>query len=429
MNLHLPRSAVAGVLAFAVVSLALLGFMLVRLGTVPLPGAHPLHVRALIATAEGLPAAADVLVHGVRVGEVSGIAARRGGTLVTLSLGSNRPSLHPDASVRVGFKTALGESFVELDPGRAGGSVAPGALVRSRPTIAIDDALAFLNRSGRADARAAIVDLGRGAAAPDTAARVNRTLAALQATTAEVGRLAAALRAQRADLAGTISDGRVVLDTLANRAAQLRALSTDARATLGAVAGQRSALAATVDRLPGLLTSADATLRSARPLLAKATPVVNELGVAAPALTQALAALPAVTASAAALLRDAPAIRSTVIPALGLLGKLAGPANTALRLLGPTLADLVPVAQYLAPRGNTIAAWFANTADLGSHGDAKGDWARFFVMFDPATLFGLKTGAPPGNTYTAPGDAAHNAPYQSGGFPRLEPYAPALAAP
>src|SRR5438132_379911 len=78
-------------------------------------------------------------------------------------------------------------------------------------------------------------------------------------------------------------------------------------------------------------------------------------------------------------------LRSSVLPALTELRSLGAPMAKGLRLLGPALADGVPVARYLGPRGRTIAAWFANTADLGSHGDAKGDWARFFVMFDPAT--------------------------------------------
>jgi hypothetical protein len=116
-----------------------------------------------------------------------------------------------------------------------------------------------------------------------------------------------------------------------------------------------------------------------------------------------------------------------VVPALAALRSLAAPGSAALGLLGTALADLVPVAQYLGPRGRTIAAWFANTADLGSHGDAKGDWARFFVMFDPATVLGARSSAaPPGNTYTAPGDAADNRAYAAGGYPRLMPFSPAL---
>jgi hypothetical protein len=65
--------------------------------------------------------------------------------------------------------------------------------------------------------------------------------------------------------------------------------------------------------------------------------------------------------------------------------------------------------------------------DLGSNGDAKGKWARFFVGFDAASTFGVKLGAPPSNPYTAPNDAAANRAYRSGDFPRLVPYAPALS--
>ena len=84
----------------------------------------------------------------------------------------------------------------------------------------------------------------------------------------------------------------------------------------------------------------------------------------------------------------------------------------------------VALKDYLIGR---LAAEGHDIDDLGSHGDAKGDWARFFVMFDPSTLLGIHSGAPASNAYTAPDDAAHNAPYEPGGYQRLMPYAPALA--
>jgi phospholipid/cholesterol/gamma-HCH transport system substrate-binding protein len=433
MSFDFPRRDAVLLATFVVVSFALLMVMLVRLGTITLPGSHVRHVRALFANAEGLPSEADVLVHGVKVGSVTGIQTRSVadpggrrsvGTLVTLSLGSQAPLLHPDASAQVGFKTALGEPFVDLDPGHAPGRAA--GQITARSTVEIDDALGFLDRSGRANVRAALIELGRGAAPADTSENVNQTLGQLQASTAAVGRLAAELRAQRSELTGTVSDGRIVLDTLAQRAGELTALTADARRTLSAVASQRTALGATLARLPGLITTADSTLRSARPLIAKATPIATEIATAAPSITSALRAAPATTTALDAVLAQATAIRTTVTPALQLLHGLATPGSTALQLLGPALADLVPVAQYLGPRGRTIAAWFANTADLGGHGDAKGDWARFFIGFDHATLTGTPGGAPPGNSYTAPGDAADNQPYRPGSYPRLMPYSPAL---
>jgi phospholipid/cholesterol/gamma-HCH transport system substrate-binding protein len=400
--------------------------MLGRLGAVPPPGTQSVQVRSLLSNADGLPLDADVLVHGVRVGSVSGVQARPGGALVTLSLGSGAPELHTNASLEVGEKTFLGEPYVDLDPG-SGPRLASGALVRGGSAVEIDDALSWLNAAGRANLRSILRSLGAGAAPAQTGSEISGTLAQLPATTATLDRLLATLSAQRSALSGTVLAGRSVLETLAGRAQELRALTLGARTTLGALASQRTALAGTLSRLPGTLNLTDATLAALRPLIARATPVAGELTDAAPELRAALAELPAVTSSASELLSEAGPISSEVVPVLDRLHALAEPSSAALSILGPVLADVIPIAQFLAPRANTIAAWFANTADLGSHGDAKGDWARFFVMFDPSTLLGERSGAPQSNAYTAPDDAAHNQPYEPGGYQRLMPYAPALA--
>jgi phospholipid/cholesterol/gamma-HCH transport system substrate-binding protein len=425
VNLHLPRRAIIAVLVFAVVSVALLAYMLGRLGTITLPGASTHDVRALVSNADGLPLDADVLVHGVKVGSVSAVAARKDGTLVTLALTGAAPVLHANGTIEIGTKTPLGEPYVDLDPG-TGAALRTGASLRSRSAVQIDDALAWLDAPARANLRAILASLG-ASTGPSTQAGLSDALAALPDTVASLDRLASALRSQRADLTGVVTDGRSVLQTLAARSSSLRSLTVDARTTLDAVAVERHALAGTLARLPGLLGVADATLYAARPLIAHATPLADQLAAAGPSLTTALRALPPVTRAANAILAQARAVTTDVVPALRAAGALAQPAQAALAILGPVLADVVPVAQYLGPRGNTIAAWFSNTAALGDHGDAKGDWARFFVMFDPSTMFGIKQGSPSGNAYTPPNDAAGNAAYQPGGYPRLMPFAPALS--
>jgi hypothetical protein len=80
------------------------------------------------------------------------------------------------------------------------------------------------------------------------------------------------------------------------------------------------------------------------------------------------------------------------------------------------------VANYLSDRKEAFAAWFSNTADLGSHRDAKGYFARFFVGFEPGTGLGAPGGNYEENAYTGPGDAADPQPYS--GYSRLEPYDP-----
>ena len=62
----------------------------------------------------------------------------------------------------------------------------------------------------------------------------------------------------------------------------------------------------------------------------------------------------------------------------------------------------------------------ANTAALGTNGDAKGRWARFFVFMDPATLFAQKSDLPV-NAYTPPDDALRPRAFRAGDFERLLP--------
>jgi hypothetical protein len=105
-------------------------------------------------------------------------------------------------------------------------------------------------------------------------------------------------------------------------------------------------------------------------------------------------------------------------------------ARPVARGLAPALGNTVPIARYLKPRRNTIAAWFANTDDLGQNGDSKGKWARFFLFVEPGTAFGLpgtsenSGNAFRNNAYTQPDDAAHNEAFEPGGYPRLEPFKP-----
>jgi len=130
--------------------------------------------------------------------------------------------------------------------------------------------------------------------------------------------------------------------------------------------------------------------------------------------------LPPVAGDLLAVLRRARALRRSAAPVLRSAKPLLRAAAPALRRLRPALADVVPMAGYLAPRANTIAAWFANTGDLGIHGDAKGSWARFFIFADPQSAGGAPA-ALGANSYTRPGDAADNQPYRPADYPHLEP--------
>ena len=76
----------------------------------------------------------------------------------------------------------------------------------------LDDALAFLNAGGRANAQAVLGDLGVGAASPQTSAEVGGTLAALDSATVQVQQLTGELvGASDRDVTIAAGDGVVTI--------------------------------------------------------------------------------------------------------------------------------------------------------------------------------------------------------------------------
>lgn len=424
MNLHLPRSTVAGLIVFAVVSVTLFGVLLARFGGPMLRLHQPERVRVSFADAHGVGTGDDVLVRGVRVGRVGAVARTGSRAVLTLELGDGRPPLYGDASATVASKTPLGESFVALDPGRASaGALPPGRALAGRPSVQIDEALSVLDAPARRDLRSLLATASAAESSPQAAQQVSDTLDGLDRTVAGLRAIGGTLHGQGADIAGIVQDGRAVLRELGDHDAAVRSIVSDGRTTLAALATQRPALARALALLPRIVGDTRATLAAADPLTRQALPFATDLRAAAAPLGRSLVALRPALADTRVLLGRTPALAAAALPALARLRSALPALARTSRALGPALRDVVPMLRYLAPRANTIAAWFSNTAALGQDGDAKGRWARFFVGFDPSTAVGAP-GAPPGNAYTPPGDATHNRAYHPGDFPRLQPYTP-----
>jgi phospholipid/cholesterol/gamma-HCH transport system substrate-binding protein len=426
VSLRISRIGALGLLAFVAISAAMFLLLSARIGG---PGFNPAPaytLRATFADAEGLSQGSDVLVHGFKVGEVKSASTRGAVTDVVVALDSADLPLHADASLSVGEKTPLGEAFGDLRLGRTGPRPPSGARVKARSSVEIDEALSLLDPAGRRSLVGVTKTLGEGASSPATALRVRATLDGLTGTVHSLHSLTSTLHGQERDIATAVGSSRVVLGELGRHDAAIRSIVRDGRVALGAVAAERGSLRATMRALPPLLSDARVTLSEAHPLLGEALPVAAALRRAAPPLTAALKELPPVLRSARVLVARGPRLERDARPTLAAARAVLPVAEPAVRLLGPALANAVPMMRFLAPRANTTAAWFTNTADLGSNGDAKGKWARFFLFTDQATASGVPAGAPAGNTYTKPDDAAHNDPYHPGDFPRLMPYGPAL---
>jgi phospholipid/cholesterol/gamma-HCH transport system substrate-binding protein len=426
MNLRIPKLGVAVLLIVVAISVALFVYLAGRFGGPAVRFSSQYRISATFPDTKQLAVRSDVAIRGVKVGQIERIVLHADSADVTFSIARRYAPIHRDATVQVGEKTLLGEAYLALDPGHTQtGNLVSGAHLGPRSvlpaSLEIDQALNALAPDARAHLKSMLETIAGGVRARSAPAQIGDTLTGLSQTTSELRRLTDVLQGQESDIASGVQDALVVLGQLGDRESEVRAIVSDARATLASLASRDTALQAGIAELPRLLSTARATLHDARPLLSDARPLLTQLRAAAPPLTAALEALPPVTRVASQAIAALPSFNDAAVPALSLLHDVLGLADPVSFSLPPALRNLVTVARFLADRRDAFAAWFSNTADLGSSRDAKGFFARFFIFIDPGTAFGYH-GSFQNNAYTRPHDAAHNQPYS--GYPRLYPYTP-----
>ncbi|MDX8151724.1 MlaD family protein [Patulibacter brassicae] len=409
----------AGFLALAAAIFLVLG---ARFGGPAIRVSEPFLLRASLPDGQGLTVRSDVLLRGVRVGHVRTIRRAGGSAALTVAFDVEDVVPRRGTTLRVGTKTALGEAYVDVVPGprdaaalRSGATLAAGAI---RPSVEVDEALEALSPSARRDLAASTRTWGEGTASPEADAEIAGAIAGVRDAVGGLHRLGDVLGGQADDVASIVDAGGRVAGELAARRARLGSLVAGADRTLRATAAGHEDLRATVVEAPRLLRAVRRTLADADPLVPEARRLVADARAAAPDLAAATRRVPAVARDADRVLRGAAGLRRAADPVLDRAPAVLDAAGPVTRLAEPVLANAATMTRYFEPRKRTIAAWFSNTAAIGTNGDAKGRWARFFVFFDPATLLGMKDGLAT-NAYTGPGDAADNQPYRAGDFPRL----------
>lgn len=422
MKLAIPRAGAVMAVVVLAFAAGLFVYLMGRFGgpSVSLDGPS-YRISATFPDAQGLAKKSDVLVRGVKVGEISEVSTVGGAARVALTVMEKYAPIPATATMRIGQKTLLGEAYLDLDIDRPGAALPSGReLPRSqvRPSVELDEALGAFGERAQRDVQAMTRTFARGAASPRTTARVSATLGRLDALTAELRGLGDVLQGQERTVAGVVLDGRRTFEAIGQHEAQISRLIGAGRSTLEATAAARAGLSRGLRELPLLLGSADRTLRTARPLLREARPLVAGLARLGPELTPALRDLRPVARNARTVVAGLPALRAAATPTLEAARPALAVARPAIARLQPALANLVPVARYLSARRDTLSAWFANTAAIGARKDAKGSYVRFNIFAEPGTSFGTP-GSFSSNSYTEPRDGANNQPYRPGSYPRL----------
>jgi phospholipid/cholesterol/gamma-HCH transport system substrate-binding protein len=417
----LGRMVVLG--TFLLVSLSMFMYMLLQTGThVPVLEKKPLTLVLYTENIDNLVPASQVQIAGVRVGEVLDSEATPQGGQVTFRVDDAHWPLHQGLKVRIGQRSLVGESYLELRDGTGApypeGAVLPRDAVL--PVVTLYDVYNSLDAKTRSTASQMLQGLG---------ASTNQTRDGMSATMDGLSSLGRgghtaidAIAAQSQDLQKLVGQTTTLLQALDTGEGQIAHMVTGANQVTQATASQRGSLENTMRLLPDTLDTARDASASLTRLGANLAPVASDLRRSGPRLSDALVQLPDLTRDlrgllppASDVLDKAPDTLEKVSPFSDDLDDVVDPARTVLQ-------DVNPVVGYLRPYGPDLAAFFANfDAALEPSDEAGRHLIRAMLFVNEKTL----TSPVPisAGTYVQPfpKPGAGNTPGPfTGAYPRVE---------
>ena len=235
---------------FAAICLVVLAVLIWNIEDVNPFAPRQRRVDAVFDSVAGLDEKATVRVAGVRVGQVESLGLGPNGRNARVTIRLEKPlDLRAGTIARVANLGLLGEKYVEILPGPAGGPpLPPGAVLPGETPLSIDDAMAELGEIGKSIQRAtgsfANVDLGGS---------IDRLVKDLELTSREIRLVVAE---NRATVNATLEHFNQASSTLAR---ELPRLADQMNRTLsqieGILAENRSNVAGSTENIRELTTS------------------------------------------------------------------------------------------------------------------------------------------------------------------------------
>lgn len=367
---------IAAMVLFALSCFGLLLFLWLAFGgPVPLkPKGYRFHTS--FAEAGQLAQEADVRISGVPVGKVKEITPnkRTGRSDVIIQLQSAYAPLPSDAKAILRQKTLLGETYVELTPGRNSAPPIPegGELASTQvsDTVELDEILRSFDPQTRANfqewmqTQAQAIGDGRGR-------DLNDALGNLAPFAEDTSTLVDILRREDDALSQLVANTGVVFGALNERDGQLRSLIENSNTVFGATAARDAELQAafralptfedesrkTFERLDEFQRETDPLITQLRPAARELSPTLKDLEDLAPDLRNLLEQLqPLIDASKAGF----PAAEQTLEDARPLLGQLV-----------PATAQLTPATDFIGQYKRELTSFFANAGSATQARDSR----------------------------------------------------------
>jgi phospholipid/cholesterol/gamma-HCH transport system substrate-binding protein len=381
--------------------------------------------RLLFETGGQLVKGNQVLIGGVPVGSVDDVKLTDNAE-ARVDISVDRP-LHEGTSaiIRATSLSGIANRYVSIQPGPDNApELDDGATISEVDTTAPVD-LDQLFNTLRGPERQALRHIIQGSATvyAGKGPQANETYKYLSPSLVATDRLVQELNRDEGVLTDFLVNGASVVSSVAERRADLSALTQNANEALGAIASENRSFDQALVALPGALRQANTTFHNLRPALGDLDVLVN----AAKPATKNLA--PFLRQLHPLLTRSVPVFRNLnravnlsgksndLADATGDLAALEKRAADAVPITVQAMKDSQPTLQFLRPYTPDLTAGIAHLNQTAGYYDANGHYVR--VQPAGMGVFGL-SGGPTTFTYTAQDSAVPLADFGAFGGPNYD---------
>jgi phospholipid/cholesterol/gamma-HCH transport system substrate-binding protein len=383
-----------------------------------MPLAERKTVKATFDDLAGLNEGDDVRIASTRVGFVEDLHMEQGRAIAVLKLDDPNTKVYRNAdatNASVGARSALGQKFVDLNPGSSNaGELRNGAVIPERDTRGAQEITDLFNAFDKPTRKAAGTTLrelgggmdGHGQDLADSMRHSPQTLPDLGTVSKSFG------AGGGSDLVAMLQSADTLSSRFAGRQDELAGLTGQLGDTLDSVAPNGGGpMRAALQRSPQTLREAKSALTALSDPLRETRDAAAELRPGAEALSAATPNLRGALREGVRPLDKVPGVTGPAKPALGELTAVMRDARpVSARLVDTTNKAATPLG-VLAPYNAEVSNFFSYATSALSQGDTAGNWLRIYLVPRLESVSGalpVKDPTTSRNAYPAPGEAPTN---------------------
>ena len=370
-------------------------------------GGNSNNYRLLFETGGQLVKGNQVLIGGTPVGTVDSVALTDNGQ-AQVDISVNRP-LHQGTSaiVRATSLSGIANRYISIQPGPDNTpELASNAIISEVDTTSPVD-LDQLFNTLRGPERQALRNVIQGSATvyAGKGPQANQTYKYLSPSLVATDRLLQELNRDEGTLTNFIVNGASVVSSVAERRADLSALTQNANVALGAIANENQSFDQALVALPGTLRQANTTFHNLRPTLDDLDPLINATRTSTKNLAPFLRQLHPVLTRSVPVFRDLNRAvnlkgkSNDLADATGYLTALQKRAADAVPITVQAMQDSEPILGFLRPYTPDLTAGIAHLNQTAGYYDANGHYVRVqpagMGVFQPTTPLTAANSATP----------------------------------